>query len=357
MQDEGARAGLHRFFARAMVTSPSKAYRVLFHLAAAYNLAFGLWAMIFPGQFFALFHLQPLPYPSLWSCLGMVVGLYGILYGWVAEHQAEGGWIIAVGLLGKILGPLGWLDAVRRGELPSRTFPLILCNDLVWYFPFLFYLLRNSRRRPLWIVGLIVGFHGLACLGLAFLMPAMDFNPDFQARQQFLQAHHFGWVFVWALWVLSSLSFAAFATCWVQALRRRGLPAWLWWFLAMSVAGVLFDLSGEAVYIAWLPETTRTLAEFQRGIHYYNWASAGCANGLYCLAGLGLSWISYRSGFLRGWLSSWGFVMWVVGFSLTLFAFLHLLWPMVISAMATMALFIPWAGYLGWRYLWQESSS
>jgi len=334
-----------------------RSYRILFRAAAMYNIAFGLWTIFFPAQFFQLFGLKPLPYPSLWSCLGMVVGLYGILYAWVADHQAEGDLIIAVGLLGKILGPLGWLDAVRRGELPSQTFPLVLCNDLVWHFPFLFYLWRNRKKRAPWIVALVVGFHLMACLGLLFLSPAMDFNPDFQSRQQFIQSHLFPWVLDWFLWVLSSLSFAAFVTCWILALRRRGFPSWLWWFLALSVAAVLFDLSGELTYIAWLPAGHRTLTEFQWGTHYYNWASAGVANGFYCLAGLGLSVISYRRNFLRGAAAYWGFLLWAVGFALTACAFLHLAWPMMVAAGITMVLFIPWAGWLGWRYLWQESSS
>src|SRR5947209_6621286 len=122
-------------------------YRTLFALAALYNTAFGLWAGFFPRSFFALFDLEPPRYPSIWACLGMVVGVYAIAYAWVAWKPGEGTLLVFIGLLGKVLGPLGWLATVASGELPPRTFPLVLANDLVWWFPFLFYLLRGLPAR------------------------------------------------------------------------------------------------------------------------------------------------------------------------------------------------------------------
>jgi hypothetical protein len=128
------------------------AFRVIFSLAAVYNLAFGVWAGLFPLAFFERFDLETPRYPSLWSCLGMVVGLYGVIYVLVALKPEEGGVLAAVGLLGKFLGPAGWLVTVQRGELPARTFPLILCNDLGWWLPFACYLIwvrrcQGARQR------------------------------------------------------------------------------------------------------------------------------------------------------------------------------------------------------------------
>ena len=37
--------------------------------------------------------------------------------------------------------------SVTAGELPPQTFPLILANDLIWWFPLLAYLLRNASWR------------------------------------------------------------------------------------------------------------------------------------------------------------------------------------------------------------------
>src|SRR5262249_16117272 len=118
--------------------------RWLFGLAAVYNVAFGAWATLFPFHFFALFDLPPPPSPSIWAWVGMVVGLFAIAYAYIAWKPGSGELLAVTELLGKVLGPIGWLHAVWTGELPPRTFPLILANDLIWWFPFLFYLLRRS---------------------------------------------------------------------------------------------------------------------------------------------------------------------------------------------------------------------
>ena len=60
-----------------MTAYRTRLYRLVFAAAATYNVAFGLWAAVWPLSFFAVFDLDPPRYPSIWACLGMVVGLYG----------------------------------------------------------------------------------------------------------------------------------------------------------------------------------------------------------------------------------------------------------------------------------------
>jgi hypothetical protein len=55
-------------------------YRLIFGLATLYNIAFGIWASFWPDDLFARLKMAPPIYPSLWQCLGMVIGLYGVLY-------------------------------------------------------------------------------------------------------------------------------------------------------------------------------------------------------------------------------------------------------------------------------------
>ena len=70
----------------------------------------------------------------------MVVGLYGIIYFEVARVPERGWLLAAVGLAGKILGPIGLAKLVWSGAWPSSTMVLCLTNDLIWWIPFVLYL-------------------------------------------------------------------------------------------------------------------------------------------------------------------------------------------------------------------------
>jgi hypothetical protein len=56
-------------------------------------------------------------------------------------RRPEQGWLIAcVGLLGKILGPVGLFVLLWRGIWPRATLVLCLTNDFLWWIPFGLYL-------------------------------------------------------------------------------------------------------------------------------------------------------------------------------------------------------------------------
>ena len=111
-------------------------------LAAIYNLLWGAWVILRPND---LFHLtgMPLPsYPSIWQCVGMIVGVYGIGYA-IASRDPLRHWpITMVGFLGKIFGPIGFLFGLLTlgpndpGYLPPVWGITILTNDLIWWVPF-----------------------------------------------------------------------------------------------------------------------------------------------------------------------------------------------------------------------------
>src|SRR5437868_1126563 len=122
-------------------------HSIVFLAAGIYNLVWGMLSSFDPQWFFRSAKLPPLNYPEIFACLGMVIGLYGILYLEVARVP-ERGWIIAaVGMLGKLLGPIGWFDLVWTGHWPASTFFLCLTNDLIWWVPFGLYLYDAWPRR------------------------------------------------------------------------------------------------------------------------------------------------------------------------------------------------------------------
>ena len=115
--------------------------------AAAYNLAWGVYVVVWPMSFFTLLDMPPPRYPQLWQCIGMIVGVYGIGYGIAAIDPMRHWPIVLVGLLGKVFGPIGFVMAVMNGELPLDFGIVNVTNDLIWWAPFGLILWRAYRRR------------------------------------------------------------------------------------------------------------------------------------------------------------------------------------------------------------------
>jgi hypothetical protein len=121
-------------------------HRAVFAAAGLYNIAWGLYAVVDPQWLFRFAGMPPMSNPEIFACLGMVIGLYGFLYLDVARRPGQGWPIVAVGLAGKILGPLGAVWLIASGHWPLRAFVLCLTNDLIWWIPFALYL-ADARRR------------------------------------------------------------------------------------------------------------------------------------------------------------------------------------------------------------------
>ncbi len=113
--------------------------------AGIYNLAWGAWVVLFPNTAFDLMGLQRPLYPQIWQCVGMIVGVYGVGYAAAALDPVRHWPIVLVGFLGKIFGPIGFVDAAIRGALPWSFGWTIITNDLIWWIPFALILLRAWR--------------------------------------------------------------------------------------------------------------------------------------------------------------------------------------------------------------------
>jgi len=104
--------------------------------AAVYNIIWGAWVVLFPNHLFDLVGMDRPTHPSIWQCVGMIVGVYGIGY-WIAANAPFRHWpIVLVGLLGKLLGPLGYVDGVLLRGLDPWFGVTIPTNDLIWWVPF-----------------------------------------------------------------------------------------------------------------------------------------------------------------------------------------------------------------------------
>ena len=115
-------------------------HRGVFAAAGVYNILWGLWSVADPQWLFRFAGMPLATQPAVFACLGMVVGLYGILYLDVARVPERGWLIAAVGLVGKVLGPIGMAWLIWTGAWPPAAAVLCLTNDLIWWIPFGLYL-------------------------------------------------------------------------------------------------------------------------------------------------------------------------------------------------------------------------
>jgi len=124
-------------------------HRWVFLAAGLYNLGWGVYSALDPQWMFRFAGMELQNHPEIFACLAMVIGLYGFIYLEVARIPERGWTLAAVGLLGKVLGPLGWFDLVLRGVWPASTLVLCLTNDMIWWIPFGLYLHDACPwRRP-----------------------------------------------------------------------------------------------------------------------------------------------------------------------------------------------------------------
>ena len=132
-----------------MTTDPSapnppmrrlKLHRITFCAAAIYNVLWGLYAGLDPQWVFRFADMPPMQHPVVFACVGMIIGVYGAVYAEVARRPERGFMLAAVGMVGKILGPIGLAFVIATGQWPPRTFFVILTNDLIWWIPFGVYL-------------------------------------------------------------------------------------------------------------------------------------------------------------------------------------------------------------------------
>lgn len=132
-----------------------KFHRTIFILAGVYNILWGLYSVYDPQWLFRFAGMPLQNHPEIFACLGMVVGLYGIIYFEIARVPERGWLLAAVGLLGKILGPIGLIVLIIKGVWTPASAILCLSNDFIWWIPFAIYLydswswFRQDFSKPL----------------------------------------------------------------------------------------------------------------------------------------------------------------------------------------------------------------
>ncbi len=117
-----------------------KLHQITFLLAGIYNICWGLWVSLEPNWLFRFAGMELPNYPEIFACLGMVVGLYGVVYLEIARRPERGFMLALVGFVGKVLGPIGAVYYVYLGKWTFSALIMNLTNDFIWLIPFAIYL-------------------------------------------------------------------------------------------------------------------------------------------------------------------------------------------------------------------------
>jgi len=121
-------------------------WKVVFALAAAFNLAIGLSALFAPEFLFALLGPPPLPYFLFVRIMGALVAIFGIGYAMVAAQPQQNRGIVWLGAIGKPVTPVILWLYVRAGLIPMTVFwPGV--GDLMFAALFAIYLVRTKATQ------------------------------------------------------------------------------------------------------------------------------------------------------------------------------------------------------------------
>lgn len=113
-----------------------KSLQLILKIAGIYNLIWGAWVVLFPLSFFNLVGMQPPIHITIWQGMGMVIGLYGLGY-YLASYDYIRHWpIVAIGLLGKIFGPIGYFFNLYIDNIDPVFGYALITNDFIWWIPF-----------------------------------------------------------------------------------------------------------------------------------------------------------------------------------------------------------------------------
>jgi len=81
----------------------------------------------------------------LWQGMGLIILLHGVGYA-VAGTAPLRHWLtVFLGLLAKVLGPIGMTWAVLQGPPSPGVLRLIPIHDVIWWLPFTIIVLRGAR--------------------------------------------------------------------------------------------------------------------------------------------------------------------------------------------------------------------
>ena len=196
--------------------------------------------------------------------------------------------------------------------------------------------------------------HLIAAFALVFVLRGgSEVVLDPLERARYVVEHTVLWRIGWLIWMASAASLIAFYFWWASRLSFPGLAVA---GVCIAVFGMLFDLSGETIYAALLPNlaaeaihdpgnmTGETLVRFTRTQHLGTILTAIFANGLYTFGGILLT---LKTPFNRSMLIvTW--TLWICGAAMSISAMVGNTIGIVVSSTVLFPLIILWCPLMAW---------
>jgi small multidrug resistance pump len=121
--------------------------RVALFVAALQCLMWGVFILVLPERSSLVYGFAKVPTDLfLWKGTGLIIFLFGVGYAIAATNPRQHWSVLFIGLVAKILGPVGMVWSVIQGDVAHQVLYLIPVNDLVWWLPFAI-ILRDVFRR------------------------------------------------------------------------------------------------------------------------------------------------------------------------------------------------------------------
>ncbi len=115
--------------------------------AGAWHLVLGASIVIAPGAFFVLTGLALPNYLQMWQGAGIMTAVMGLGYAIAARDPLRYWPVVLIGLIPKIVAPVGVILGFWRRELPASLGTLVLVNDVAWWVPFSLLLWLAFRKE------------------------------------------------------------------------------------------------------------------------------------------------------------------------------------------------------------------
>ena len=116
--------------------------------ASVHCCIWGIFIALMPTQSAQLYGFEkPLTDEFLWQGTGLVIFLLGCGYGLASINPLRHYSVVAVGLMAKVLGPIGMLWSVLGGSVSENVLILIPFNDIIWWLPFGMIVTKGFRNE------------------------------------------------------------------------------------------------------------------------------------------------------------------------------------------------------------------